>query len=209
VNLSISKHDDILKKYIIFTLYLFPLVVFGQNDHYYIMFSARFPAMRPFSIGGHAFVTWRREDSLNMEKHQHTYGFFPKKGMGLFNAVKGKIVEGYTQNSDRQRLIRRFIIEVDSVAYYQSIAVAKDWNDEDFNLFNHNCVFFMNAVVQKLALNAPRTKSCIFPRKPQRYIKALKKMNKVRAVKNAVLEKIRLKIMNKAQVQEFDVEDED
>jgi hypothetical protein len=173
------------------------------------MFSARFPAMRPFSIGGHAFVTWRREDSLNIEKHQHTYGFFPKRGMGLLKKVTGKIVEGYTQNSDKQRLIRRFIIEVDSAEYYQSILVAKDWNNEDFNLFNQNCVVFMNAVVKKLGLNAPRTKSCIFPRKPQRYIKALKKMNKNRAVKNAVLEKIRLKIMNKAQVQEFDIEDED
>jgi hypothetical protein len=182
---------------------------FGQNQpHYYVLFSARSPTLSPFSIGGHAFITWRSEDSTNQKFEQYTYGFFPKKGMGLFKNVEGTVVEGYTKNSNKERFVRRFILEVDSIQFFESLKEVELWKTQAYNLFNNNCVNFMNDVAAKLSLDKVSTKSCLFPMKPYRYIKKLRKLNSYRITKNVFLEKVRLRILRKVNVEE-EKDDED
>ena len=190
-----------IKRLLLSSCLFISTIGFAQSQqHYYILFSARFPTFRPFSIGGHAFVTWRSEDSVFQKVEQYTYGFFPKKGTGIFKSVEGLLVEGYVKNSNRDLLVRRFIIEVDSAAYTETLKEVDTWKTLSYNLFNNNCVHFMKHIAAKLALNAPSTKGCIFPLKPFRYIKKLKKGNTTRIVKNSFLKKVRLRILKKVEI---------
>ena len=174
------------KRLTFFYFLLLSTISFAQTQqHYYILFSARFPTFRPFSIGGHAFITWRSEDTILQRVEQYTYGFFPKKGMGLFKNVEGNVVEGYIKNSNRDRLVRRFIVEVDSAVYFETLKEVDVWKAQPYNLFNNNCVNFIKNIALKMGLKVPTTKSCLFPRKPFRYIKKMKKLNTLRIVKNA------------------------
>ena len=187
----------------------FSTLCFAQNERYYILFSARFATLSPFSIGGHAFITWRREDTTLQKAEQLTFGFFPKKGNGFFKNTEGVIVEGYVQNSNRDRFMRRFIIEVDSICYEETLKSVDTWKAQPYNLFNNNCVDFMREMALKLGLKAPATKCwSIFPRKPSAYIRKLKKMNKDRIVRNENLEKARLRILVKAQIEVEEDEEE-
>jgi hypothetical protein len=196
----------LLKHFFTILLLAFSSLCFAQTQHYYILFSARFASFRPFSIGGHAFITWRSEDSAFQKVEQLTYGFFPKKGGGLFKSVEGSVVEGYVKNSNRERLVRRFMIEVDSALYAESLHHVDTWQAQFYNFFNKNCVDFMNEMAVKLDLKIPPPKSCIFPRRPSTYIRKLKKLNKIKLVKNISLEKVRLRILHKAKV---DIEEDD
>lgn len=192
-----------LKRLIFFYFLLISTISFAQTQqHYYILFSARFPTFRPFSIGGHAFITWRSEDTILQRVEQYTYGFFPKKGMELFKNVEGNVVEGYIKNSNRDRLVRRFIVEVDSAVYFETLKEVDVWKAQPYNLFNNNCVNFIKNIALKMGLKTPSTKSCIFPRKPFRYIKKMKKLNTLRIVKNAFLEKVRLRILKKVEIED-------
>ncbi len=198
-----------LKQLLTVFLILFSSLCFAQNGHYYILFSARFPSLRPFSIGGHAFITWRSEDSTQNKEEQFTYGFFPKKGGGIFNNTEGALMEGYVKNSNRERLVRRFIIEVDSACYHETLETVGKWQKQTYNLFNRNCVDFLDEMSLKLGLKTPKTKICIFPRKPQRYIKLLKKSNPTRITKNEYLENVRIRILRKEEVKHEEMEVED
>ena len=197
------------ERFLVLCFSLLSIFGFAQNQqHYYVLFSARFATFVPFSIGGHAFITWRSEDSSQQKIEQFTYGFFPKKGMGLFKSVEGQLIEGYTKNSNKERFVRRFIIEVDSLQFTESLKEVENWKSQSYNLFNKNCVDFMNDVALKLGLTGVSTKACIFPLKPSRYIKRLKKKNKDRIIKNVYLEKIRLKMLRKVEVEIEDDEDD-
>lgn len=192
---------NLLKHFFLLFCILLATLGFTQNQqHYYILFSARFPTLRPFSLGGHAFITWRSEDSAFQKVEQFTYGFFPKKGSPVFKSVQGLLVEGYVKNSNRDLLVRRFIIEVDSAAYFETLKEVDNWKKQSYNLFTNNCVDFMRDMAAKLKLNAPRVRTCILPQKPFRYVKKLKKLNTSRIVKNEYLKKVRLRILKKAGV---------
>jgi hypothetical protein len=199
----------ILKRFIILYCLLFTSFCFAQTPHYYILFSARFPTLRPFSIGGHAFITWRNEDSTLQKMSQFTYGFFPTKGMGIFKDVEGTIKEGYSKNSNHERLVRRFIIEVDSLEYAETLQEVEVWKSQPYSLYNNNCIHFMNAIGVKLGLKPVNTRTCFWPMYPYKFIRKLKKLNALRIVKNKYLEKARLRMMKKAQVVDEVDDDED
>jgi hypothetical protein len=192
-----------------FFLFLSQLIL-AQTPHYYVLFSARLPTLRPFSIGGHAFITWRNEDSLRQKTSQFTYGFFPTKGMGILKNVEGTIKEGYAKNSNRERFVRRFIIEVDSAEYAETLQEVEVWKSQGYSLYNNNCIHFMNAIAVKLGLKPASTRSCIIPMYPFKFIRKLKKMNRLRIVKNKYLENARLRMMKKAEIiEELDDDDDE
>jgi hypothetical protein len=180
----------------------------AQQQHYYILFSARFASFRPFSIGGHAFITWRSEDPGFQKVEQLTFGFFPKKHR-IFKNVAGGVVEGYVKNSNRERLVRRFMIEVDSLSYAETLNSVAVWNEQAYNLLDNNCVDFMNDMALRLGLNIPPTQTWIFPKKPSSYIRRLKKLNRDRIIKNAILERVRLRMLRKAEIDDEDDDDDD
>lgn len=200
----------ILKRFLILYCLLLTSFCGAQKPHYYLLFTARFPTLRPFSIGGHAFITWRNEDVSNKKMKQFTYGFYATKGMGVLKDVDGTIKEGYAKNSNRERLVRRFIIEVDSLQYAQTMQEVEVWKTQRYSLYHNNCIHFMNAIIEKIRFQPVKIRSCVLPMYPYRYIRKLKKLNVLRIVKNNYLEKVRLRIMKKAQVvEEKDDEEND
>ena len=201
------------KAFLILSGLLLTTVVSAQKPrpkpHYYLLFSARFPTLRPFSIGGHAFLTWRMEDSTAKKYEQFTYGFGPAEGSGLFRKVKGEVLGGYIKNSKRERLMRRFIIEIDSSDYFNTLKEINIWKTESYSLYSNNCVHFMNSVASKTCLETVSTKPCIIPKYPYRYIKQLKKKNRLRIIKNKYLERVRLRILKKADAENEIGDDDD
>ena len=199
-----------LKYFLILYCLLLTSSSVAQTPHYYLLFSARFPTLRPFSIGGHAFITWRREDSFQLKTSQFTYGFFPVKGMGIFKDVQGTVQEGYVKNSNRELLLRRFVIEVDSLEYAETMQEVEVWKSQPYSLYNNNCIHFMNAIGVKLGLKPVNTRTCFWPMYPYKYLRKLRKINKLRIVKNKYLEKVRLRMMRKVGVvNEVNADDED
>jgi hypothetical protein len=193
---------DILKRFLILYCILLSSFCSAQKPHYYLLFSARFPTLCPFSIGGHAFITWRSEDILRKKTNQFTYGFYATKGMGVLKDVAGTIKEGYAKNSNKERLVRRFIIEVDSLQYAETMQEVEVWKSQPYSLYHHNCIHFMNAIIEKIHFEPVKIRTCLLPMYPYRYIRKLKKLNLLRIVKNQYLEKVRLRIMKKAKVVE-------
>lgn len=194
-----------------FTFFFLVFTTFGfaQKSHYYVLFSARFASLRPFSIGGHGFITWRSEDLAFQKVEQLTYGFFPHNGSGFFKNTEGAIIEGYIKNSKRERLVRRFIMEIDSFLYAETLDSVATWQQKPYSLFHNNCVDFLNQVAQKLTLKTPSTRFlCIFPKRPSVYVRKLKKMNRTRLIKNAALERVRLRILRKAKVEDEEDDEE-
>ena len=194
-----------------FTLFFLVFTTFGfaQKSHYYVLFSARFASLRPFSIGGHGFITWRGEGAAFPKTEQLTYGFFPKNGSGFFKNTEGAIGEGYVKNGKRERFVRRFIMEIDSFLYAKTLDSVATWQQKPYNLFRNNCVHFIDQVAQKLTLKTPSTQFLyIFPKRPSVYIRKLKKLNRTRLIKNAALERVRLRILRKAKVEQEDDDDE-
>ena len=198
-----------LKRFLSVFFIVLSTCCFAQKQHYYILFSARSTSFRPFSITGHAFITWRTEDSTSNEIEQLTYGFFPKSEYSIFKTVEGAVVEGYVKNSRGERFVRRFIMEVDSLSYTETLNGVDAWQLQAYNLLDNNCVDFMNDIALRLGLELPDTQTWIFPKKPSGYIRKLKKLNKSKIVKNKVLEKVRLRMLRKVEVMEEEDDDDD
>ena len=200
----------LLKYFFTVFFLLFSVWGFAQKSHYYVLFSARFASLHPFSIGGHGFITWRSEDSAFHKVEQLTYGFFPHGGSGFFKNTEGAVIEGYIKNSKRERFVRRFIMEIDSLLYAETLDSVATWHQKPYSLFHNNCVDFLNQVAQKLTLKTPSTRFlCIFPKRPSVYIRKLKRLNREKLIKNAALERVRLRILRKAKVEEEEDEEDD
>lgn len=153
---------------------------------YYLIFSARPRALKPLSFGGHAFVSWgsARKDSVIVAKQ--TFGFYPKKGGNIINAVvlvePGRIQKGYKKNSDGKR-VRQLIVQVDPKTWQFSLGQAEGWQGSRYNLLYSNCVDFMDYMACEAKLNTPCTTNIVgLPRGPVKYIKKLWRKNKKRSV---------------------------
>lgn len=159
-----------------------------RHAHYYLVFSGRDATLRPFSIGGHAFVSWGYTDLGEIITAEKSLGFFPGPESDMLDAMlttkRGRIVKGYSKNS-KGVYLRQLTIEVDSAAWVNTQCEADIWNYQPYNLFSRNCVHFMDTLAAMSGLKRPRTKTFIFgfPRKPVKYIKRLYNKNKRRAIR--------------------------
>jgi len=158
-----------------------------SSPQYYIIFSARPAALKPLSFGGHAFVSWGsgRKDSLIVAKH--TYGFYPKKGSNIINAVvlvePGRIQKGYKNNSNGKR-VRQLIVQVDPKTWQFSVGHAEGWHGSKYNLLYSNCIDFIDYLACEAHLHTPCTTNIFaLPRSPVKYVKKLWRKNKKRSVK--------------------------
>ena len=159
-----------------------------RHAHYYLVFSGRDATLRPFSIGGHAFVSWGVTDLGAVITAEKSLGFFPGPESDMLDAMlttkRGKVVKGYSKNS-KGVYLKQFTVEVDSTVWVNTQCEADIWNYQPYNLFTRNCVHFMDTLAAMSGLKRPRTKTLIFgfPRKPVKYIKRLYGKNKRRAVR--------------------------
>lgn len=163
-----------------------------ENDSvYYMVFSARPPRLIPFSIGGHAFVTWGIKGGSDSIRSIHTYGFFPGEHSKLYTSItkkkKGRIVRGFFKNSNRQK-IREMIVAVDHNTWKKSLDASADWDKKGYNLMDSNCLSFLDDMAGRSGLKTPDTQIAgAFPRTPFKYIKRLKMHNKGKNQKNLLV----------------------
>ncbi len=174
-------------KKLFLSLFFFAIanVVLANDDapkRYYLIFSARDMKLKPFSIGGHAFVTWAVQqgtDSLHMTQ---TLGFYPNEKASLTENVldnlHGHIEQGFTTNSKGLEL-EQMMVEVDSTTWHRSKVVEKGWRKHSYNLLRSNCVSFIDRVAHIAKLKRVKTVKWNFiPVRPVKYIRKMIKRNR-------------------------------
>lgn len=163
-----------------------------QERQYYISFLARNASLRPFSIGGHAFVAWATAEGDSAMISDKILGFFPNEGGNLLTAIaekrRGRVVKGFRKNS-KNLYLRHFSIAVDSTTWQDTQCLGDIWNYQPYNLFSNNCLHFLDELAQICELERPRTYTWLFhfPKKPYKYLRQLHRKNKKRAVRIGVM----------------------
>jgi hypothetical protein len=157
------------------------------SGQYYLIFSARGASLHPFSLAGHAFVSWGRQlPNDTVVEAPLTLGLYPKKGATLIDVVAtevpGRVVGGFVANSRRQRT-SQVVFRVDSLSWSAARDTALAWQGRKYNLLGRNCVSFMDAVADAAHLQTPSTRT-IFrtPRQPGKYLRRLWRRNTTRIV---------------------------
>jgi hypothetical protein len=155
-----------------------------KDSTYYLIFAARPAQLVPFSLGGHAFVTWGIRGGGDSILSVHTYGFFPNEKSKMVTMIaaeeRGHLVRGFFKNSNRQR-IRQMIVAVDAATWQQTLDASYDWNEVDYNLMESNCLSFMDQMADLAGMDTPRTTLALgYPRTPYAYMKKLRHINKGR-----------------------------
>jgi hypothetical protein len=168
--------------------------IFAQEDsvrpnRYFMIFSARDYHLKPFSIGGHAFVSWavkgKGSDTLFSKR---TLGFYPQANSNVFQAafqvIEGHIMEGFDYNRKGMKL-EQMIVEVDSLTWARSQKVEKGWARHHYNLLRSNCVSFIDRAARMSRLNSVKTtKWKYMPVRPVKYIRKMIQKNKKKVIEN-------------------------
>lgn len=145
-----------------------------------LVFYARPPALSPFSLGGHAFVSWVTEDSLHLF-HETVYGFYPAKPrnfLTMWFKTKGKIVGGFEENYAQNLWMEDCLRIVSDSVFHGSMRAALRWQGTRYHLFGRNCLAFVDAVADCVGLETPSTRRFfILPKSPTRYLRQLIRMN--------------------------------
>jgi hypothetical protein len=95
---------------------------------------------------GHGFVCISLH--LTSAVKEECLGFYPKEnGAKAFVGAPGVVLSEFQKNPTRFSgvtiSLKKKITEDQQRAIYR---VADDWNKQDYNFTNHNCLFFVNAV---------------------------------------------------------------
>ncbi len=173
------------------------LLIFGYQPIFYaqsplntskfIVFYCRPPRLVPFSIGGHAFVSWVQMDGSRMVD-ELTFGFYPKNSTAVSTLVlptEGKVVEGFNRNWDGNLSLKAFEVAVPDSIFFKTMQAARDLNKSTYRLFSKNCLALMDKTAKGIHLKTPSTRVLlIFPKSPIRYLRQLKRKNRASFSKN-------------------------
>lgn len=145
-----------------------------------LVFYARPPALSPYSLGGHAFVSWVTEDSLHQFR-ETVYGFYPAKPrnfLTMWFKTTGKVVEGFEANYAKNLWMVDCLHIVSDPDFHRSLHEARLWEGSRYHLFGRNCLAFMDAVADHVGLKTPSTRRFfILPKSPTRYVRQLIRLN--------------------------------
>jgi hypothetical protein len=150
------------------------------SEHYFLIFSARGGSLQPFSLAGHAFVSWGKgqRDSATATT---TLGLYPHPASSSAETVLGgqfaHLQAGFGKNSNHQPTYR-VVFEVDSAGWAAAKDTASAWQGREYSLLGNNCVAFIAAVAEAAGLDTPHAHLAPgVPRRPTRYIRALTRHN--------------------------------
>lgn len=145
-----------------------------------LVFYARPPSWRPFSLGGHAFVSWVTEDSLHLFSEK-TYGFYPIRPCTMMNMwfkTPGHLVPGFERNMAENLSTKAQSLAVTAAVFKETEQVALGWKKTYFHLFTRNCLDMMDEVAESIGLRTPKTRLLfVLPKSPVKYLRQLKTMN--------------------------------
>lgn len=176
------------KGILIIQLLLFSMVVGAQSHaHYYIVFSARDASIRPFSVGGHAIISWGYSHDSLLVCSKKSLGFYPGEGRTKIEATlksrRGRLERGYFANG-KGLFMDQMVIEVDSAVWNDTQAEAESWDYKTYNFFTRNCLHFMDKAAAMASLKCPRPHTFLLrmPLKPVKYLRRLQRKNKKRII---------------------------
>jgi hypothetical protein len=125
------------------------------GDRHYMIFHAK-----PTHLGsiGHAFVTWALESAQSRQTTLESFGFYPRRGIGLFGAVPGDVRAEDLSAPTQAR--KRLVVRVDSHQYKSARSQTLEVETiepaglkrEDYTLLNQNCVDFVAGVARHIGL---------------------------------------------------------
>ncbi len=156
----------------------------ANKKNWYLLFSAREASLKPFSLAGHAFVSWgidsTETDTIALPV---TLGFYPAEKTNVVEGIaehkKGNLVRGWFKNNSSRKSIITLILRTDSTTWGRALSVAESWRTSSYNLLDRNCVKFMDDVANAANLKKPRTRMILgFPRRPTNYLRRLGKKNR-------------------------------
>jgi hypothetical protein len=180
------------KKWIAFIVFWFVRTVLTAGDdtkHYFLIISARGTDFETGSYAGHAFVSWATQvgqDSMISEK---TAGFYPNKKAGFiemtFDTLQGHIENTFDGNSNDLNVpVEQIVLEVDSISWHESQRMESHLKQKYYNLFDFNCVHFVDKVVSATPLKRTQPKHFWFvPMRPLTYLKRMVHLNREKVVK--------------------------
>lgn len=146
-----------------------------------LVFYARPAAISPFSLAGHAFVTWTATEDKSGPFVDKTYGFYPNKPSNCFRMwfkTKGKVVQGFEKNYADSKWVEDCVQVVSEVTFNYSLNQALEWHHSRYHLFGRNCLAFVDEVAENVGMKTPSTRRFyILPKSPKRYLRQLVKMN--------------------------------
>lgn len=154
------------------------------EKNYYLLFSAREASLRPFSLAGHAFVSWGIDSTVEHKiALPLTLGFYPSEKTDIIEEItgnkRGRLVRGWFKNSTNRKSIITLILSTDSLTWEIAKQTADGWHTKGYNLLDRNCVKFMDAIAETAQLRTPRVRMILgFPRRPTNYLRRLAKKNK-------------------------------
>lgn len=156
-----------------------------KNDttQYWLIFSARPPALRPFSFTGHTFVSWAVLNPTDQVPCSYqTLGFYPKSEANMLDMFKGcdaRIATGFAYNT-RHTPIVQVAFTVQKGQWQTALDSAHHWHKKRYSLWKYNCVSFAAAVAATAHLNLPKTHLLGFlPRYPGTFLHKLRRKNPV------------------------------
>jgi hypothetical protein len=122
------------------------------------------------SYTGHGFFSLIKDDPTTKQTILvGTWGFYPKKGMGLFGSVDGEIRDDILRDKDISFMIEISQNELDAI-----LARKDDWASKKYGLTSENCISFLRDIVSII----PRIEQPLFVYKfPDEYLAMLKILN--------------------------------
>jgi hypothetical protein len=155
------------------------------STRYFVVFSARpagveLSALPPEitykSETGHSFVSWGVEDKSRGLSWQSSFGYYPRKGVGLLATVPGEIRAESFANSVHEA-DKLLIVETTEDEFNLSRAVKKSWTDNDrgYRATVSDCNSFSEAVARSVGLKIPTQP----PTLPEGYVDALIELNRL------------------------------
>jgi hypothetical protein len=182
-------------------LFIRTILMAGDTEkHYFLIISARGTDWETGSYAGHAFVSWATqlgEDSMVAEK---TAGFYPNKTADFldmaFDTLKGHIEPTFEGNSNELNVpVEQIVLELDSASWFESQRVESLLKQKYYNLFDFNCVHFVDKIVSATPLKRTEPKHYWWlPMRPLTYLKQIVQLNKAKVVRMKSLWKQKRKL---------------
>jgi hypothetical protein len=113
-----------------------------ERDRYFVVFFSR-PVLKGGLTAGHAFVAWAHEDHDHNFSIEEPFGYYPKKGTGLFWWVPAEIKDDFLSGSVG-KATQVLTVQVDKATFEKSHDILQKWSDpkNKYKLTVKDCVTF-------------------------------------------------------------------
>ena len=132
----------------------------SEKNAYYIVFCARKPDIKNNkSLTGHAFVIFGIEDHQKKMSISSAFGFYPKNGKGIVEAVPGKIAKELFSS----KISSKLIVKVNSHHWQEAKKIKKKWQNKKYHLTKSDCVSYVIETANAIGIKVAKRKKLDLP----------------------------------------------